>query len=240
VITKKILKLAGLNIGIVILNIALFSPGLLNIQLRGSNALSIAIGGTAIFMSFVMFIYGNYKLIFQKDRTIEISDINNPKDCILALKQVYGKKTFDNDISSILEQVERFQKKKEKIRDVLLGIYNAIDKGYERFNGIIFDVEYVFNTNIKGILNKINAFDEEDYQRIRNNAVGKRVSTLSIYNEYISFVKNAIEYNEEIILKLDALLLEISKFNSMEAGEIENMNEIKEIDELIKKSKNYQ
>lgn len=244
-ITKKILKLAGLNIGIALLNIALFSPGLLNIQMGGSSVLGTAIGGTAIFMSLVVFFYGNYKIISQKDRTIQISDIKSPEDCILALKQAYGKKNFDNDISTMLEQVERLRKKKEKIRDILLQKFNIIDAGYERFNGTISDVEYVFYSNIKSILNKINAFDEEDYERISNNGGEKRFSTkfiaskLSIYNEYISFVKNAIEDNEEIILKLDALLLEISKFNSLEAGEIDNMNEIKEMDELIRKSKNY-
>ncbi|MCX7922568.1 MAG: hypothetical protein N3B21_11265 [Clostridia bacterium] len=243
--TKRILKLAGLNIGIAILNIALFSPGLLNIRMGGSDALSTAIGGTAIIMSFVVFIYGNYKLISQKDRTIQIIDIKSPEDCSLALKQAYGKKTFDNDISIILEQVERLQKKKEKIRAILLQKFNIIDTGYERFNSTIFDVEYVFYTNIKSILNKINVFDEEDYESIRKDDAEKKFSAkfiaskLSIYNEYISFVKEAIEDNEEIILKLDALLLEISKFNSLEAGEVDNMNEIKELDELIRKSKYY-
>jgi len=35
-------------------------------------------------------------------------------------------------------------------------------------------------------------------------------SKKNIYKEYFIFVKNAIEDNEEIIVKLDALLLEIS------------------------------
>jgi len=61
----------------------------------------------------------------------------------------------------------------------------------------------------------------------------------NIYKEYFIFVKNAIEDNEEIIVKLDALLLEISKHSTIEAGEIENMKEIKEMDELIKKSRYY-
>jgi hypothetical protein len=195
-------------------------------------------------MSIAVFIYGNFKLILQKEKTIQISDIKASEDCILALRQAYGKKTFDNDISVILEQAERLRKKKEKIRDILLQKFNIIDTGYERFNGTILDVEYVFYTNIKSILNKINAFDEEDYESISSNDE-RRFSTkfiaskLSIYNEYISFVKNAIEDNEEIILKLDSLLLEISKFDTLEAGEIENMNEIKEMDELIRKSKYY-
>lgn len=239
------LKLAGLNIGIAALNIALFSPGLFNIQM-GSNALGTAIGGTAIFMSIVMFIYGNYKLVSQKDKTIQISDISKPEDYILVLNQAYGKKTFDDDITIILEQIERMQKKNEKIRGILLQRFNIIDKGYERFNGTIFDIEYIFYANIKSILNKINAFDQEDYERITKNYGEKRfsreviASKLSIYNEYISFVKKAIENNEEIILKLDALLLEISKFDSLEADALDNMKEIKEMDELIRKTKYYQ
>lgn len=244
--TNKILKLAGLNIGIAVLNIALFSPGLLNIRMKGSDALSIAIGGTAIFMSFIVFVYGNYKLISKKEKTIQISDIRSQEDCILALQQAYNKKTFDNDISIILEQIERFRKKKDKIMEVLLEKFSVIDMGYERFNSTIFDVEYVFFANIKSILNKINVFDEEEYKRITSSDYAeKRFSTkfiaskLSIYNEYISFVKNAIEDNEQILFKLDSLLLEISNFNSLDVGQIDNMNEIKELDKLIKKSKFY-
>ena len=106
-------------------------------------------------------------------------------------------------------------------------------------------MEYVFFANIKSILNKINAFDEEDYERMHNLFAQKKFSTeiitskMNIYNEYISFVKNAIEDNEEILLKLDALLLEISKFDTLEIGEIDNMKEIKEMDELIRKSRYY-
>jgi hypothetical protein len=145
----------------------------------------------------------------------------------------------------MIDQVEGLKKKIDKIRDILLQKFNVIDTGYERFRGIISDVEYVFYANIKSILNKINAFDEEDYERVSDVDRRKSYSTkfvtskLSIYNEYINYVKSSMEDNEEIILKLDMLLLEISKFNSMEAGEIENMSEIKEMDGLIRKSKYY-
>ncbi|MBC7960888.1 MAG: hypothetical protein H7X94_13595, partial [Vallitaleaceae bacterium] len=106
-------------------------------------------------------------------------------------------------------------------------------------------LENVFYTNIKSILNRLYAFDEEDYNRMRNINEQKNFSTefiqtkMGIYNEYIVFVKEAIEDNEQILLKLDKLLLEISKFNSLEDGEIENMSAMKEIDELIGKTKFY-
>ncbi len=57
-------------------------------------------------------------------------------------------------------------------------------------------------------------------------------------NIYI-FVKDSIEDNEEILLKLDKFLFELSKFNSLEDGELENMSAIKDVDELINKIKFY-
>lgn len=141
--------------------------------------------------------------------------------------------------------MEHLKKKKKKIFDLLSQKFDVIDEVYEKFKTTIFDVEYVFFANIKSILNKINAFDEEDYERMHNLFAQKKFSTeiitskMNIYNEYISFVKNAIEDNEEILLKLDALLLEISKFDTLEIGEIDNMKEIKEMDELIRKSRYY-
>lgn len=243
--TKKIMKLASLNIAIIVLNVVLFSPGFLGIRLNGTDALSVAIGGTAIFVSLAAFFYGNYKLLQQKERTLKVRDINNLDDCVLALKQSYGKRTFDSSITTILDQIDRLHKKKERIREFLLQKFRVIDTGFEKFNGTISDVDFVFYTNIKGVINKINAFDDEEYEKINSNGGSARlspkyiVSQKNIYNEYITFVKSASDANEEILLKLDALLLEISSFDSLEASEIENMKEIKEMDQLISRSRYY-
>lgn len=243
--TKKILKIAGLNIVIIVLNVILFSPGFIGIQMGGEDVLSAAIGGTAIFISLAVFFYGNWKLLVQKGKAIQTRDINNLDDCVLALKQSYGKRTFDGSITTILDQIDTLRKKKERIRDFLLQKFRVVDAGFEKFNETLSDVEYVFYTNIKGVLNKINAFDEEEYEKIKSNDGSVRLSPKyiaskqSIYNEYITFVKNALDVNEEILLKLDALLLELSSFDSFDASEIENMKEIKDMDQLIKKSKLY-
>jgi hypothetical protein len=61
----------------------------------------------------------------------------------------------------------------------------------------------------------------------------------NVYNEYIRFVKEATEDNEQILLKLDKLLLEISGLNCIESGELEQMAGMIEIDNLIKQAKYY-
>ena len=241
--TRTTIKLAGLNIGLALINIILFSPGILNIRLGGTDALGTAIGATAIVMSIVIFVYGNYRLVSRSGKPVKTNEVKTLDDCTMALKQAFGKKTFDNGISSLVEQVERLEKRKEKIRTVLLQKFNIIDAGFERFNGILTDVEFVFCANIQSILNKINAFDEEDYEKIRRNrkAANEKyvLSRLGIYNEYIVYVKNATEENEKILLKLDMLLLELSKIDTFQPGEIENMKEIREMDELIRRSTYY-
>ncbi|WP_242987363.1 hypothetical protein [Anaerobacterium chartisolvens] len=237
--------MAGLNIAIATINVMLFSPGLLNIHIVGANAFATAFGGTAILMSIVLFIYGNYKLLTAKEMVIQTSEIKTTEDYLNALKQHYDKKVFEGDITAILEQIERLQKKGELIKDILLQKFNYTEMSYKKFEGAISAVENVFYINLKSILNKLNAFDEDDYDRIRRKGAEKAFTTefiqtkMNIYKEYILFVKSSIEDNEQIILKLDKLLLEVSKFNSLEDGEIENMSAIKEIDELTTQTKYY-
>jgi len=243
--TEKIIKTLGLNIGIAAFDTIIFSPGLLGIQIGGISTFATAFGATAIFMSVIVFVFGNYKLLIEKEKIIQASEIKTAEDCIHALEQNYGKRTFEKDIATILEQIETFQKKKETIKESLLQKFNSTEMSYSKFDGVILDIENIFYTNIKNIINKLNAFDEKDYNRIRKNGAEKKFSRefiqtkMNIYNEYISFVKNAIEDNEQIILKLDKILLELSKLNSLEDGKIENMSEMKEINELINKIKLY-
>jgi hypothetical protein len=243
--TKTIIKIAMLNLAIVVLNIVIFSKGLLDIEIGGTSVFETAFGFTAILMSFIIFVLGNYKLISGKKEIIHAIELKTVEDCIIALKQQHVKKTFSKDIANILEQIERFMKKKETLKDILLQKFNIGEMSYLKFEGAVLGIQEVFYINIKSILNKLNAFDEQDYNRIRNDSIQKNFTKefiqtkLSIYNEYIVFVKDSIEDNEQILLKLDKLLLEISKFSSLEDGEIEKMSAMIEVDELINKTKLY-
>ena len=242
--TEKIIKILGLNIGIAVVDTLLFSPGFLGIKIVGASVFEMASGATAALMSVIVFAFGNYKLLIEKEKIIQSNEIKTAEDCIDALNQNYDKRIFEKDISTILEQIEMFQKKRETIKDVLLQKFDITEISYSKFDGVISDIENVFLINIKSMINKLSAFDEKDYDRIRKYGEKKFsrefVNTkMRIYGEYVSFVKNAMEDNEQIILKLDKLLFELSKFNSLEDGKIEDMSAMKEIDDLINKIKLY-
>jgi hypothetical protein len=243
--TEKIIKIAGLNIGIAVINTIIFSPGFLGIQIGGTSIFKTAFGITVILMSFLIFIYGNYNLLMKKDKTIQASEVKTEEDYVSALKQNYDKKTFEKDIDNILEQIKRLKSKKDTIKDILLQRFNSSEMSYSKFEGTILDIENLFYINIKSMINKLNAFDEAEYMLIKKGDAQRKFSAevlqtkTSIYNDYISFIKNAIEDNEEIILKLDRLLLELTKLNSLEDGQIEEMSAMKDIDDLINKTKLY-
>ena len=64
-------------------------------------------------------------------------------------------------------------------------------------------------------------------------------SKMDVYEGYIAYVRKATEDNEEIILKLDKILFELSKLDSLDSGDISKMSAIQEIDRLIQETKLY-
>jgi len=190
-------------------------------------------------------VYGNYKLLSEPEKAIPIGAKSTKEDYIEALNEHRGLKTFERNIDLLLDQIERLQKKNKTIRDILLQIFNASEISYQKFDAVIAEVENIFFKNIRSIINKLNAFDEEDYNFIKKQRNAGAFSEeimeekFKVYNEYIRFVKEATEDNEQILLKLDKLLLEISGLNCIESGELEQMAGMIEIDNLIKQAKYY-
>lgn len=242
---KKLIKLSGLNLGIAASNIIIFSPGLIGLVLIGASALETALGATFIFLSGAGLIYGNYKILNRSEKVPQTNKIWTMEDYIEALNIRRGLKTFEKTVDLLLDQIKRLQKKNKTIRDVLLQIFSASEMSYKKFDEVIAEVEKIFFMNIRSILNKLDAFDEEDYNSVRTKyeegAISQQLheEKFKVSNEYIDFVKAATEDNEQILLKLDKLLLEISGLNSLESGQLEQMAGMIEIDNLIKQAKYY-
>ena len=240
-----LIRLLALNLGIAAANIAVFSPGLLDVDLFGAGALEAAFGSAFLVFSGSGLVYGNYKLLSEPEKAIPIGAKSTKEDYIEALNEHRGLKTFERNIDLLLDQIERLQKKNKTIRDILLQIFNASEISYQKFDAVIAEVENIFFKNIRSIINKLNAFDEEDYNFIKKQRNAGAFSEeimeekFKVYNEYIRFVKEATEDNEQILLKLDKLLLEISGLNCIESGELEQMAGMIEIDNLIKQAKYY-
>lgn len=232
---KKLTRLLGLNLGIAAADIITISSGLI-----GSSILGTASGITIIFLSVVGVIYGNYRLLTGDEKVIPIP---TPEYYIEALDKHSGIKTFEEKINLVIDQIGRLQKKNKNILDILPQSFSDSEITCNKFAAAIAEVKNAFFTNIRKILNKLDTFDEQDYNFIikkhEEGAVSDQImkDKFEVYNEYVASISAATEDNEKILLMLDKLLLRISDLNFSDSSQRDQMADT--IDDLMKQLEYY-
>ncbi|MBW5446546.1 hypothetical protein GE107_10795 [Cohnella sp. CFH 77786] len=239
----KFSKLMALITGVAVIDILVLSPGFIGLRL-GASALSTAIGATLLCASALTIIYGSYTILFKQPVKVPIKQIRTHDDYVDALTRYKSVKALEDDMMLALEQLERIRKKRESLFDVLKERFDPAEISFKKFSGVIEEVEKLFYLNVRSILGRLSVFDESDYKRTMRQPSAKLSPELiqekaKLYEEFLAFVKGSLGTNEEILLKLDRLLLEISRLDGLDPNEIENMPCMREIDSLIKLTKYY-
>ena len=240
---KKKKQLIALNTAIVAANVALFSNALLGLSLLTGTALSVSLAWTAVVGSAFAFVKGNSMILNKVETRLLLQNISSLEDCVPVFEEIlHNSDVFDENIAKNIEQIKRFRRKNDTINDILLQKFSVEEMSFQKFSSVLREVEGVIYTNMRSILNKISAFDIEEYEAMQKKGYrGDKFSEekMAIYNEYIVFVDNATQANEDILLKLDKMLLEISRYNSLEDGDVQKLPAILEMDELIKNANLY-
>jgi len=239
----KYIKLLGLILGVAALNVVVLSPGLLGVKIGGS-ALETASGVALLVASALAVLYGSYVVLFKQPVIVPVKQLQTHEDYAEALAYYRRVRVLEEDISLALEQMERIRKKKETLLGVLGQRFDPNELSYKKFSSVVHEVEKLFYLNVRSVLNRLNAFDESEFKRLANRKSAPFSQKLleekaNVYNDYLAFVKSSVGTNEEILLKLDKLLLEISRLDSLEPGDIDDMPCMQEIDSLIKQTKLY-
>lgn len=242
---RKAGKLFVLIISIVLINIVILSPGLIGVEIGGGNALETTTGITLLIISTLVLAYGSYSLLYKTPAVLPVKDIKTQEDYREGLLYYRDIKVLKKDIILAVDQLDRMGKKKETLLDVLDQRFDPSELSYKKFFSVITEVENLFQQNVRGMLNKINVFDasklsdfnDQQQSAIFSEKIMQQKSEL--YNEYLTYVKGYIGANEEILLKLDKLLLEISMLGNADYRDVEEMPCMKEIDALIKQTKYY-
>lgn len=240
---KKKRQLLILNSLIIIINIIVFSKIFLGISLFEGTALTIGAAWLTITGSILAFFKGNLNILKKEDMHLLAQDVKTLDDCISVFQEaIYNGDVFDENIEKNIEQIKRFKRKYSTINDILLQKFSADEMTFQKFHAVLEEVEKVIYMNMHSIINKISAFDMEEYESILNNKIDRKTipqEKLDIYDKYIQFVNDSTNINEEILLKLDKMVLEISQYNTIDGGDIKNMPAIIEMDELIKNAYRY-
>ena len=228
---KQIMKLFGLNLGIAVLDVLLLSKGLIHI-FGIENIFLKAIGITAFIMSIILFGYGNYSILLKpkEKKLYKITEFKDANDYIEAFKDCPNQKYFSVKIKKNIRDVEKLMKKKEVLKVILSQYFTPGEMSYVRFENVIDGTMSVFLGNIQKIINRINIIDADTLKEGMDN---------QICQEYIRYIESKMRENEEILLKLDNLILEISKLDDVEGQNLEELPAIQEINDLISNTQYY-
>ncbi|CAN7751647.1 hypothetical protein [Paenibacillus sp. LjRoot56] len=240
---SKIMKLFVLTSGVALFDIVMLSPGLLGIGI-GHSALQTALTVSILLGSTLVLLFGIYSVVMKPNVRLPARQMKSPEDLEGAWKQFKGIKSLAQEIALGLHQLERMRKKQETIRSVLLQRFEPSGLSFQKFASTTQEVEKLFFHNIRSMINRLHVFDEEEFQSISKQNTSQLSPELlqekrTVYKAHMSFVKSALHINEEILLKLDRLLLEISRLDSLEIGDIGQMPGMQEIDALIKQTQFY-
>lgn len=227
---KKQIKILGLNLGIAAADIITLKLGIL-----GGGALGLAFGSTIFFLSAVGVIYGNYRLFAEPERSIPTPP--TPEDYIEELNKYIGLKTFEETINLAKDQIVRLQRKNKKIMVTISQTFGGSEITCNKFIAAIAEMKNAFFMNIRGILNKLDTFDEKDF--IDPGGVSQQTiaARREVFNKYVKSIRDATEENEQILIMLDKLLLEITEITGRDSIQRDQM--AKMIDELTDQIKHY-
>jgi len=239
----KYIKLFGIIVATIVINVIIFSPGMIGVAI-GESAFASAFGITLILASILALLYGSYSVFFKQPVALPVKEIVTHEDYVEALLPFTRVGSLEGDVGFTLDQMERLIRKKDTLMNVLGQRFESTELSYKKFASVIREVEKLFYLNIRSMINRLRVFDEAEFKSVMSQKVSRFSTDImqekaKLYNEFLSFMKHSLDTNEEILLKLDKLLLEISRLDSFDPAEIENMPCMREIDSLIKQTKYY-
>lgn len=220
---SQTLKLILLNAGIVVLNILVFSKGIGNVSITEGTAFQKALGITIIIMSIIAFIYGNFQLLQTTKRPANVSytmeELDEPHEFIEVLQQYKKVVVFQDDINMAINQLERLQRKRKTLDEVLFQNYQQDVNEFGNLQRVVDDTANLFYENLKKMIKRMSIFDPQEYIKVNNSQFNSDafISKRQLYDEHLRYIKMIINQNEAILLEFDNLLVEISKAD--ETGE---------------------
>ncbi len=242
---KKYLKIFLSNLCIVIIAVILYSPGLLYLR---PNDYSIFRAGMSIIAALALIAaFFLVNLIFLKEperKPISFEDVPDLEKAKTILKDHYGGKHFGHLAKTASEQLDRIMKGRRRLSTILDQRFTRGTMSWEKFDRVAAAAQTSAIQNVVTMANRMLLFDEKEYtklQHYRDDDIPDDIQEerIKLYQKNFERVKSTIALNEKILLKLDALALELSSSVSDEGADT-NSHLVQEIEKLIEETKYYQ
>jgi hypothetical protein len=243
----KFMKVVLFTAALALVNILFFARPFIHLDMSGGSAFSRVLGFTVIVLSVLLFFIVNYRILTarrpRRKAALSAADAayETLNGCVQAINTYLRteSKVFAQQLNSIINQLRRMQKKQETMDNVLRQKFQPAEMSYTKFKGAADGAEKLMRLGVRSVLNRLKAFDEDEYARSVRSPYQNPINEerRGLFEEYAGFIKKTIDTNEDILIKTDRLILELTKLS--DASDIDNLNALKEIDTLIQNTQFY-
>ncbi|MGN7456849.1 hypothetical protein ACTHPH_18740 [Paenibacillus pasadenensis] len=237
----KLARAFALTLGVAAANVAVFSPGLMNVRFGGS-AFSSALGAAVLAASGLALLYGAYALLQRPPAPAAPAKLETVEHYAAALGAFRRVRTVAAELELALEQLDRMEKRKQSLHRLLAQRFEPEELSYRKFSGVILEVEELFRRNLRAVLSRLALYEQTEAELksgSRSLSRDLQQRRLELIREQHEFLKATLGHNEEILLKLNQLLLELTRLDQQHPGTIDELPGMQELDALIRSTKYY-
>ena len=241
---KRYLKLAAADLCIAASAVVLYSPGLVNLRLSDYSIFRAGMSIIAAVILITLFFVINIRLLKEPEQKPimleDVPDLERAKDIL----QDYCKgRYFGSLAKTASEQLDRILKCSQRLSVILEQKFTRGTMSWDKFNSTVSAAESSAIKNVVAMANRMCVFDEKEYARLQNYREDDipddiQEEQLRLYQKNLEAIRWTIALNEKILLKLDALAMEISSSASRNDTDW-NHELVSEIERLIEETRYY-
>lgn len=202
-----------INIALILLNVLVFSNTFIGIKVYFSGIISIIAGFIVILFSVFVFIKINFsgflgryclKHLYKKDDT-EIKTLNQCNTVLKAYmaNNEYG--FFNDGLTDLTNNIVQFAAKSNSVKKVLVKSFENTEITYKKFSATIVSAEEAIIAHIGILATRLAIFKGSAYTDKRS----------VLYDEFAKYLSNTMAYLDELNTKMDKLLIELTKLNTI-------------------------
>ena len=241
---KRYLKLAAADLCIAASAVVLYSPGLVNLRLSDYSIFRAGMSIIAAVILITLFFVINIRLLKEPEQKPimleDVPDLERAKDIL----QDYCKgRYFGSLAKTASEQLDRILKCRQRLSVILEQKFTRGTMSWDKFNSTVSAAESSAIKNVVAMANRKCVFDEKEYAKLQNYREDDipddiQEEQLRLYQKNLEAIRWTIALNEKILLKLDALAMELSSSASRSDADW-NHELVSEIERLTEETRYY-
>lgn len=241
---KRYLKLAAADLCIAASAVVLYSPGLVNLRLSDYSIFRAGMSIIAAVILITLFFVINIRLLKEPEQKPimleDVPDLERAKDIL----QDYCKgRYFGSLAKTASKQLDRILKCRQRLSVILEQKFTRGTMSWDKFNSTVSAAESSAIKNVVSMANRMCVFDEKEYARLQNYREDDipddiQEEQLRLYQKNLEAIRWTIALNEKILLKLDALAMELSSSASRSDADW-NHELVSEIERLTEETRYY-